>query len=300
MTDKPKHNYASYKFDSIEEIFQAANILPYDWVFRGHADASWDIESSLEREVNRHDRKIHMMSEVEEEALKHIKHASALGLKHGLNDSDDFSWLALLQHFGCKTRLVDFTESFYIALYFAVNEMRENKTENDKKMYLDSAVWAISTQKLDAAINAYRFRSEEGFSEQEAKERLVNNSVSEPCRYIDSDEFHVVCGKPKELNNRLIAQQSLFLCPMTIIHSFKDNLTRALNLTGTKERPLRLHTMEELIQAKDHVDAIKFIVPGDLLRNILFHLKKMNITEATLFPGLDGFARSLNYFAIGM
>lgn len=24
------------------------------------------------------------------------------------------------------------------------------------------------------------------------------------------------------------------------------------------------------------------------------------ITEATLFPGLDGFARSLNYYAVGM
>ena len=300
MTDISKHNYASYKFDSIEEIFQAANILPYDWVFRGHADASWDIESSLEREVNRHNHKFQMIAEAEKQSLKHIKHASALGLEHGLNAEDDFSWLALLQHHGCKTRLIDFTESFYVALYFAVNEMREYETENDSRMYIDTAVWAVSTENLDTVINTYCFRSKEGFSEQEAKERLVNNSVSDPWRYVDSDEFHVVCGKPKELNNRLISQQGLFLCPLTITRSFKDSLTKALRLTGSKEPVRHLQTMDDLRQAKDQEDVIKFIIPGHLLRNTLFHLKKMNITEATLFPGLDGFARSLNYFAIGM
>jgi len=38
----------------------------------------------------------------------------------------------------------------------------------------------------------------------------------------------------------------------------------------------------------------------DLVRHSYERQRRMNITEATLFLGLDGFARSLNYYAVGM
>jgi hypothetical protein len=48
-----------------------------------------------------------------------------------------FEWLAIMQHYGSPTRLLDFTESIFIATYFAV-------VESDS----DPAICAINRYKL--------------------------------------------------------------------------------------------------------------------------------------------------------
>lgn len=46
---------------------------------------------------------------------------------------DVIEWLALMQHFGAPTRLLDFTQSPYVATYFAVEDATE-----------DSVIWAVN------------------------------------------------------------------------------------------------------------------------------------------------------------
>ena len=64
---------------------------------------------------------------------------------HYCKDLPDFDqkldWLALMQHYGASTRLLDFSHSFYVAAYFAV----ENATK-------DSAVWAVNLDALTHII----------------------------------------------------------------------------------------------------------------------------------------------------
>ena len=43
------------------------------------------------------------------------------------------------------------------------------------------------------------------------------------------------------------------------------------------------------------ISLIKIIIPSSLHSKALTELYKMNVTAATLFPGLDGFARSLSF-----
>ena len=47
----------------------------------------------------------------------------------------DWEWLFLMQHYGLRTRLLDWTESSLIALYFAI---RDNSGD------VDAAVWAMN------------------------------------------------------------------------------------------------------------------------------------------------------------
>jgi hypothetical protein len=74
------------------------------------------------------------------------------------------------------------------------------------------------------------------------------------------------------MNERLTIQQGLFLCPAQVNTGFEDNL-QPMSLTGIK------------------ID--KLVFPSSLRETILAELNKMNISRASLFPGLDGFAQSL-------
>jgi hypothetical protein len=58
-------------------------------------------------------------------------------------------------------------------------------------------------------------------------------------------------------------------------------------------------TLDSLL--KDYQDfanddvCIKYIIPAELRLSGLERLKRMNITSATLFPGIDGFSKSLRF-----
>jgi hypothetical protein len=95
-------------------------------------------------------------------------------------------------------------------------------------------------------------------------------------KYVLSESKPFVCmGEPYAMNQRLIAQSGTFLVPAVLDKSIEDILATYPNPKGT---------------------LIKFILPTDKIREkAMRELYKMNITQATLFPDLDGLARSLAY-----
>jgi hypothetical protein len=79
------------------------------------------------------------------------------------------------------------------------------------------------------------------------------------------------------LNERLAVQQGLFVCTGDVSRPFEQNLARTL--------------------PADHAQALhRLNIQTDAAarRDILVRLSRMNISRTTLFPGLDGFAQSLN------
>ena len=79
---------------------------------------------------------------------------------------------------------------------------------------------------------------------------------------------------PFRLNERLTIQKGAFLAPGDVTKSFVENL---IVLPGHEERS----------------NITKFVLPSNDVAAMLRELYMANVTEATLFPGLDGFARSL-------
>lgn len=82
---------------------------------------------------------------------------------------------------------------------------------------------------------------------------------------------------PLLLHRRLHLQQGVFLCPGNINKSFMDNLLSPYNQ-----------------KTKDICKINLTIKPIDL-RNAFEKYYRMNITRESLFPGLDGFAKSMQY-----
>ncbi|WP_395344195.1 FRG domain-containing protein [Ningiella sp. W23] len=67
--------------------------------------------------------------QIEKSMLKQFKIQAYIFIKE--SPSNDFEWLALAQHFGLPTRLMDWTFNPLVALFFAV----ENEHETDAAVY---------------------------------------------------------------------------------------------------------------------------------------------------------------------
>ena len=86
----------------------------------------------------------------------------------------------------------------------------------------------------------------------------------------------VATGEPFNMNQRLIAQSGTFLVP------------------GLIDRPLESILVEAYPDPQNIV--AKLVLDTDRIRvEAMESLHSMNITNATLFPGIDGMARSLAY-----
>ena len=156
-------------------------------------------------------------------------------------------WLSIMQHYGAPTRLLDWTFSPYIALFFAM----ENAPN-------DSCVYAINQNALD-------IENKDNFGTNYKKD------VMKPNKY---GSLFLRAYEPSFKNERLVRQQGLFLVPNSNFASFDDILDTYDNISE---------------------NAIKILIDKELHFKFLITLKRMNITYETLFPGIDGFCKSLKF-----
>ncbi len=105
------------------------------YVWRGHRDSSWKLQSSLDRSL-----KSKLVSDRDLHAAQHLKRfkLSVRG-RRGSSPSridDENEWWALGQHHSLATPLLDWTESAFVALYFAFE--KQEKSSNGSR-----SVWAL-------------------------------------------------------------------------------------------------------------------------------------------------------------
>ena len=92
------------------------------FAFRGQSDVSWKVEPKLLRML-RHDP-----SESHFNTFEGVAEKDFFSRRRGILPAaveepvDQLGRWALMQHYGVPTRMLDWTESFYVALYFAVKE----------------------------------------------------------------------------------------------------------------------------------------------------------------------------------
>ena len=234
--------------------------------------------SSLERIAGQYidilDRK-----EREGRIITHFQRRAHLYITNPPSEKDFIEWLALIQHYGGQTRLVDFTYSFYIATFFAVEEADD-----------EAAVWALKTNCIpknpfDQILNDY----------------VELNDLLDPTKSINPKKG-VILVEPRRLNERNSIQKGTFLCPTVINSTFKENICATLNHSSVEfddQNAINLSIDKfEAAESSDELPPlIKFTIPNDLvLLDIIRDLGKMNIDSNTLFPGLEGFARSLRIY----
>jgi hypothetical protein len=101
--------------------------------------------------------------------------------------------------------------------------------------------------------------------------------------------------EPHRMNARLAVQQGCFIVPGDLSKSFMENLAYWLEvdtrtLTARTIRFRRRGDAERLVETP----VVKIILPRDIHNQAMWDLDQMNVNATSLFPGLDGFARSLH------
>jgi len=262
------------------------------WRFRGQENASWSLRTTLERSGERAklDAAPVFLANAERRIIEEFQRRAHHFVPDPPSLRNQIEWLALMQHFGAPTRLLDFTNSFYVAAFFAL----ENASS-------ECAIWCVQHPALHKAAASFLGLSKDQetsvpYWQTSHRMSAVAQNAFEKSESVSSHFVFEV--EPFRVNERLAIQQGLFLYPLSIEVPFVRCLEATFGLPAsvfadakTEEYDRKIHTQRRLYEAA----VIEVVLPGPVHKDAVRDLRNMNITAATLFPGLDGFARSLHW-----
>lgn len=275
---------------SWEQIFQLDKYFLSPFIFRGQSNSEWELNTSLERTISKFKLNTYTNDYTTEERwmLHEFKRKSHLYLKHNIDFKDHFEWLAIMQHHGAPTRLLDFTYSIFVASYFAVIDSNTN-----------AAIWAINRHIIrDNLVDNYDLN----YKKRDILKDEVNNIHIEFANSFISRKYSkdykypsaVIPLEPKLLNERLSRQQGLFLMPSNPEEDFIANLLAVFKINELNFEDVEIEDLIKLSKKGGaKIQIIKIEIPSKIHNEIVRYLREMNITSESVFPGLDGLAQSL-------
>ena len=203
------------------------------YLFRGVSNHNYEIEASASRRLGENDSDPEKLLKINKEMIRDAR-LEGHDEKNGQR-LFDLELLAELQHYGAATCLIDFTYSAQVALWMACRQR--------SKWDINGKVFAVRSD------DPIRFK------------KVTPDSLQKDLDYFfKSDQrtgYPLYQWQPKQQNNRIISQQSVFLFGGSQI----EPETECIILKNSKE-------------------------------SILTSLEKSGgISEARMFPDFDGFAR---------
>lgn len=253
---------------NVDEIFQLMETLSGEHLFRGVADFSFQLKSSLERSTRNYHTETWLINEFQRSIHEYLPIES--------HPNNKFELLSLMQHHGVPTRLIDITKSPYIALYFAASQYYHDQNE-----LKDGAIYAFMPQNLySMSIRNIHKRSKLDLDFNSLSRYVKHdNKVFDEVFYNHSDDVALII-EPFKFNKRLYAQKGLFL-----ISNFNNKSTEQIIEELLPKNPPKGTSDPTLFKIK---------INGIWKKEILKRLDKMNINSSTLFPGIDGFSKYLS------
>lgn len=248
---------------SISSLIEKLNDFPNSFIYRGHANADWGLQSSLERIIG------NKWSNDEAKRFEDFSVAQFQSKFHlydheNIQPESKLAWLSIMQHYGVPTRLLDFTESPYVALYFALESYNPHA-------HSDFSIFALDYSQIMESSIGHISSKDSAFNETRVSIFARQDDVFE--KIVDRFSYDIAwIAEPKQLNARLDRQAGSFL------------------LSGN--RGMKIQTVLES-NPYANVQMYKFRISHNLYENAFALLRKMNITSKSLYGDLDGLARSI-------
>ena len=248
-----------FEFIGILEVTGGTYQYESTWSYRGQANSEWNLHSKLTRKLIENDcHNFEMAKNIEGQLLaSFVTGFPAVSKNIPTNKVVNFErlmWMSLMQHYGCPTRLLDWSNSAYVALYFACSSGKDT----------DGVVYCVS----DAILTIEQNKANKHYKTQTEEQLLWSESQSEV--------FFVTANFQ---NIRCLSQQGVFTVTTSIFDDHGDIISQELN---------------NISQSKNQTFQAKLIIPCENKLDFLSRLSAMGITRANLFPGEVGFAESFN------
>jgi hypothetical protein len=221
-----------------------------NYAYRGMADSSHDLRTSFARLCSAH-------PDLEYHLLRNFRKYSQL--ERVGTEFSDWRWLTIAQHYGLPSRLLDWTYSPFVAMHFATVDLDSYD--------IDGVIWQCDFVKINhmlpgPLIDALREVGSNTFTIE-----MLESAVPD-LRTFDqlAGPNLVIFFEPPSVDQRIVNQFAFF----SVISSATAHMH-----TWLKAHPAIYR---------------RIIIPKELKWEVRDKLDQANITERTLFPGLDGLA----------
>jgi hypothetical protein len=247
---------------SVPEYIQAACDIRTEWTRRGEYFDPWfrghsNSEYALIPSIFR----LGLEDDENEIRAEFVRRGSQLMTER--EPANDWSWYFLMQHYRAPTRLLDWTDGALIALYFALAPGTIKRIE-ENHVTSDAAVWVLDPWWLNGVVIGRR--------------SVLGPEFDEATPYLPELYSYPVRRKwpvaidPPHIARRVGAQRSRF----TIHGKDPDGLTKLSTTRGAR--------------------LAKIVLRQDAIAAMRTDLNTCGVSDATIFPDLEGLARELTRY----
>jgi hypothetical protein len=235
----------------LNAVHEASRAFGYETWWRGHTNSEWRLQPGLYRTARG--------SSYEHNAIGRFRRAAHTRYPRCPPDSDAAAWLFLAQHYRLPTRLLDWTESPLVALFFAT--LADFET--------DGALWALNP----FALNHAQIGESVVMNPRDPRPAAQFKSAFSGVKPESTDTLAVL---PEELDLRISAQLATFT-----LHGSPDPLEENPSVNGA----LIKFTVPAATKAELHTGLFRL---GIRRANLFPDLDNLAADIALMEFGLDG------------
>jgi len=247
-------------FTTIIESYTTHN--SHNW-YRGVGKESYALQPSLYRHPGKYDIAKYM--EMEASLLERFKQRSVPFIERKLSYEDHWEYIFLMQHYGTPTRLLDWSENPFIALFFALTSATPDPIT---QLHSDSCcVWLLDT--INWNKKALSHISYKGSACSVSENWAESNKPLTPPARMSNDPI-AIYGTHNSV--RIVAQRGVF----TI---FGQDITDMKTIAETKDYP--------------NASLVQIVIPASVIASLKEKLLQIGYTQSVVYPDLDGLAKEL-------